>query len=288
MTSITHQTVEANGIRIHYAKAGGGPPVLLLHGWPEFWYGWRSTMPALAEAGFTAIAPDMRGFGVSDKPMTGYDKRTVATDMWVLMRNLGYERFAIVGHDWGGAPAEWLVLDHASAITKLCVMNMVYMPGMIAAGGQPPDPAVIPESWYQHFHRLPNNVAEKLVEGREDVYLGHIIRTWTKTPGAFSDDDLKKYVEAYRQPGALTGGFNYYRAMGEDVAAFAAHATTRPTTPTLVIWGMDDPVLRPSLIEGFERCFTNLKVVRIEGCGHFPQWERPDVVNPALIEFLKT
>ncbi len=288
-TSITHHEATANGIRLHYARAGEGPPVLLLHGWPEFWYGWRATMPALAEAGFTAIAPDLRGFGTSEKPPDGgYDKRTVAIDVYELMRGLGFERFAVVGHDWGGAVADWVLLDYPENVTKFCIMNMVYMPGMFAEGATmpAPDPDVIAQSWYQHFHRLPNHVAERLVEGREDVYLGHIIETWTATPGAFTAADLAAYTKAYREPGALTGGFNYYREMG-DIMLIAGHAATRPPQPTLVIWGMDDPVIRPAGIEAYERCFPNLTVVRIDGCGHFPQWERPDVVNEALIGFLK-
>lgn len=285
---ITHHDATANGVRLHYTRAGDGPAVVLLHGWPEFWYGWRKTMPALAEAGFTAIAPDMRGYGTSDKPETGYDKRTVAADIFDLMTSLGFDRFAVVGHDWGGAVAEWLLLDHPEQVTKFCIINMVYMPGMFAEGAPPPqEPDVIAQSWYQHFHRLPNHVAERLVEGREEVYLGHIIRTWSKTEGVFTEDDLARYVEAYRQPGALTGGFNYYREMGNDVLGLMAHKDTRPEQPTLVIWGMDDPVLRPTGIAAFERCFPNLTVVRIDGCGHFPAWERPDIVNEALAGFLR-
>lgn len=284
-TELTHHQIEANGITLHAVTAGAGPAVVLIHGWPEFWYSWRETIPALA-ARYRVIAPDLRGSGESDKPPAGYDKRTLAADVAALLTALGHERARVVGHDWGGAVAHRLLLDHPERVERLAILNMPYIPGILAGKGPAPSLAQTLESWYQNFHQLPE-LPEQLVAGREDLYYGHFLRHWTARPETLSAADLARYIENFRRPGNLTGGFNYYRTMyGDDIPQWAADTRRQISTSTLVLWGERDPVLPPSHLDAYPAFFTDLQVRRLPDTGHFPQWEQPTLVNQALLEFL--
>jgi pimeloyl-ACP methyl ester carboxylesterase len=198
-----HRTAVVNGIHIHYVTHGQGAPVLLLHGWPEFWYSWRKQMPVLGER-FAVIAPDMRGFGYSDKPHTGYDTRTAASDMYALARVLGHQRVSIVAHDIGARVAYRLTLDHEETVARLAVLDAT--PPHERYG--PQRPQVVRERWHSYFHQQ-GDLPEKLIEGREEIYLRHIFRDWSVNKYPISDAEVAQYVKAYSQPGALRGGFNY-------------------------------------------------------------------------------
>jgi len=168
----THRTAVVNSIHIHYVTYGQGAPVILLHGWPEFWYSWRKQIPVLGER-FEVIVPDMRGFGYSDKPHTGYDTRTAASDMYELARGLGHQRVSLVAHDIGARVAYRFTLDHEEAVARLALLDAT--PPHERYGPQMPQ--VVRERWHSYFHQQ-CDLPEKLIEGREEIYLRHIFRDW--------------------------------------------------------------------------------------------------------------
>ena len=224
-----HFTERVNGVNIHFVAQGEGEPVILLHGWPEFWYSWRNQLPVLGES-YRAIAPDMRGFGYSDKPLSGYDTRTAASDMYELARALGYEQVRLVAHDIGARVAFRFTLDHPEAVRKLALIDST--PPIEQLGNQPP--AAIRERWHSYFHQQ-LDLPEKLIEGREEIYLRHIFRDWCINKYPISDEDVAHYVKAYSQPGALRGGFSYYRAAAyEDPPDWRADAERQLDTPDAV------------------------------------------------------
>src|SRR5215471_15515921 len=159
----THRTAVVNGIHIHYVTHGQGSPVILLHGWPEFWYSWRHQIPVLAER-FEVIAPDLRGFGYSDKPLAGYDSRSAASDIYELARHLGHPRMTIVAHDIGARVAYRLTLDHEDTVERLVLLDAT--PPIQLLGSQVPQ--VIRERWHVYFHQQ-FDLPEKLLEGREEI-----------------------------------------------------------------------------------------------------------------------
>ena len=220
-TQWDHRTAAVNGINIHYVTQGTGEPVIMLHGWPEFWYGWRRQIPVLAES-YQVIVPDLRGFGYSDKPLTGYDTRTSASDIYELMRALGHEQTLMVAHDIGARVAFRFALDHEDAVKKLALLDSTPPTELLG----PQNPAVIRERWHVYFHQQ-FDLPEKLLEGKEEVYLWHILKDWSTSQYPVNEEELALYVKAYSQPGGWRGGFNYYRAMAdEDPPQWRADAET--------------------------------------------------------------
>ena len=195
---LSHHHAKLDGVTLHYVVSGRGPAVVLLHGWPQTWYEWRHIIPALAER-YTVIAPDLRGLGDSSRPETGYDKKTVANDVWQLVNGkLGHERFFVVGHDWGGPTAYALAAAHPEAVTRLAILDVV-IPGDggdFSQGGR---------RWHHQFHLTPD-LPEALTEGRERLYLSWFYRTFGHRPDAISEADIDEYLRTYTQPGAMRAG----------------------------------------------------------------------------------
>ena len=207
---VTHHRVRANGLDQHYVTAGEGPPVVLLHGFPEFWYAWRHQTPALATH-YTVIAPDLGGYGYTEKPHTGYDKRTMAADIREPMATLGYDRAAVIGHDRGARVGLRLAKDHPDFVERLAVLDNIptrvifeTMNGNLAKG-----------QWWFLFNAVPN-LPEALIAGREEIWLRHFFDQWSHDPQLMTPEDLAEYVRAYQQPGAVMGACNDYRAAAED------------------------------------------------------------------------
>ena len=282
-----HFTAQANGINIHYVAAGEGEPVILLHGWPEFWYSWRNQLPVLGQS-YRAIAPDMRGFGYSDKPLSGYDTRTAAADMYELARALGYESVRLVAHDIGARVAFRFTLDYPEAVRKLALIDST--PPIEQLGNQPP--AAIRERWHSYFHQQ-FDLPEKLIEGREEIYLRHIFRDWCINKYPISDEDVAHYVKAYSQPGALRGGFSYYRAAAyQDPPDWRSDVDRVLDTPMLFLFGVRrartaDVMGTGPLEDAWRRFFPNAVGKDLGNYGHFLQWETPEAVNRELLEFLR-
>ncbi len=223
MNEVAHHYADLGDVKIHYITAGRGPPVILLHGWPETWYEWRHIIPKLAPY-YTVIAPDLRGLGDSSRPADGYDKQTVANDIWrVAHDELGHERFLLVGHDWGGPTAFALAATHPEAVEKLAILDVV-IPGDggdFSQGGR---------RWHHPFHITPD-LPEALTKGREDIYLGWFYSNFAWKTDAFEQPAIDEYLRTYTQPGAMRAGFAYYRALPQDVAANRAPPTLHHPLP---------------------------------------------------------
>ena len=256
--------------------------VVLLHGWPQTWYEWRHIIPGLAEC-YTVIAPDLRGLGESSRPLTGYDKRTVAHDIWrVLHETLKIDRFFMVGHDWGGPTAYALTAAHRDAVRRLAILD-VTIPGCggdFSQGGR---------RWHHQFHITPD-LPEALTQGREDVYLAWFYRTFAYRHDAVGPEDLAEYVRTYGQPGAMRAGFGFYRAMAQDMADNRESiAQGKLAMPVLAMGGaVSYPHGRgrgPECGESLKRVAVNVRALTVPDCGHFIPEEQPELLLHELLAF---
>ncbi len=280
-----HRMASVNGINIHYVLEGQGNPVVLLHGWPEFWSGWRKQIPVLSRR-FQTIVPDMRGFGYSDKPLSGYDTRTAASDIYELVRQLGHQQVDIVAHDIGVRVAYRFALDHEETVRRLVLLDST--PPLEQLG--PQSPAVVRERWHSYFHQQ-FDLPEKLIEGREEVYLRHILRDWTVNKYPPTNEEIEEYVKAYSQPGALRGGFSYYRAAAyEDPPHWQADAGRQLPQQVLFLYGSRR--IRTAEAQGagpledaWRGAFPNVQGKDMGNYGHFLQWETPEDTNREIMDF---
>jgi len=281
-----HRMAAVNGINIHYVIEGQGAPVVFIHGWPEFWYGWRRQIPVLSER-YQVIVPDLRGFGYSDKPLHGYDTKSAASDIYELVQQLGHQQVSIVAHDIGVRVAYRFALDHEETVSRMVFLDST--PPMEQLG--PQAPSVVRERWHSYFHQQ-FDLPEKLIEGREEVYLRHIFKDWTINKYPPSATEVAEYVRAYSQPGALRGGFSYYRAAAyEDPAHWQADASRVLQTPVLFLYGSRRVNTAQAsgagpLDDAWRSVFPKVRGKDMGNYGHFLQWEAPDEVNRELISFL--
>jgi len=281
-----HHEAVINGVRLHYVSAGRGPLVVLLHGFPEFWYTWRHQIPALAAAGYRVIAPDMRGYNTSEKPLgvAAYRIETLADDVLGLIQHAGEQRATVVGHDWGGGVAWTVPVRAPAAVEKLIVLNAPH-PGTFLRELR--SPTQLLKSSYMLFFQLPW-LPEALFRARHFRLLERTLRTDPVHSGAFSDDEIRRFKRALAQPGALTATLNYYRALLRQSPRTAAHSIQRVETPTLLIWGEQDRYLGPRLSEGLEKWVPNIRVARIPNASHWVQNDTPEQVNALMLEFLRS
>lgn len=283
MTDTKGHTIHANGIRQHYLEAGAGAPVILLHGFPFTNYTWRHQMPELSKR-YRVVAPDLRGYGETDKPASGYDKRNMARDLRELMRALGIEKIALVGHDRGARVATRFAKDHPEAIDRLVVMDNV--PTRIIARDF--DFARMAKTYWLFLFHLKLDLPEILITGREEQWLRHLYSEWCYNPHAISGEAFETYVAAYRSPGAVRGALADYRASAEDLAQDVADADVKIACPTLSVWGAEfDGVGKlfdmPAI---WSEMATHLRTFEVPQSGHVPQEEQPGLVNELLIDFL--
>lgn len=284
VSELEHHFIEVNGVRLHYAAQGEGPLVILLHGFPECWYSWRHQMPALADAGFRAVAPDMRGYNLSDKPKRGYDIETLVDDVVALGRALGGgdARVHLAGHDWGGVVAWQVAWRHPGLLKSLTIMNAPH-PSAFAQHARR-SPRQMLKSSYMLFFQAPRLPEWALTRNRAAA-IANAFRRAAARPDAFSEADLDVYREAMLRPGAATATLNYYRqAIRQGSKVLPA---TPIAVPTLVLWGEDDPVLGSNLNDDLERWVKNVTIRTIAGCGHWTQQERPDVVTREMLDWLR-
>ena len=279
---LRHAFVEANGVRFHYAEQGSGPLVLLLHGFPECWYSWRLQLPALAAAGFRAVAPDMRGYNLSDKPRSGYNIEQLTGDVVALAAALGEERAHVVGHDWGGIIAWQVAWRHPEFVRSLVVMNAPH-PAAFARYVRGNVRQLLKSS-YMLFFQIPG-VPEWLLRRNRAAAIASAFRRSAGRPGVFSPEDLDVYREAFLRPGAARCTLNYYRqAIRQGPRALPQGPIV---VPSLVLWGEADPVLQRGMNDRLGEWVKNLTFKPIPGCGHWTQQERPDVVNSELVSWLR-
>ncbi|MBB4638323.1 alpha/beta fold hydrolase [Longimicrobium terrae] len=277
----THHQAVVNDVRLHWVEAGDGPLVVLLHGFPEFWYGWRKQIPALAAAGFRVVAPDLRGYNLSAKPagIRPYRVQALVDDVAALIHHLGARQAHVVGHDWGGIVAWWLAMVHPECIDRLAVLNAPHPPAFSREIRR--NPKQMLASWYAGFFQLPA-LPEAALRARDYAALLGIFRAESVRPGAFSEDDLQRYRESASQPGALTAMLNYYRA----ATRYRPPPTRIIPHDTLLIWGVRDQALTIELTEGLEAWAPRLRIERIPEASHWVASEYPDPVNQLLTGFL--
>jgi pimeloyl-ACP methyl ester carboxylesterase len=284
---IRHERIRTNGVELHVARSGRGLPVVLLHGFPGFWYSWQRQIGPLASAGFSVWAVDLRGYNLSDKPpgCAAYRLRHLVEDVAGLIRVSGASRAHVVGHDWGGVVAWVLAGVHPELLDRLVILNAPHPKIYLE---QVRKPRQMLRSWYVLFFQLPR-LPEWLLSAKRFSALRRAFRPPFAKEGAFSEADIERYVEALAKPGALTAAINYYRAnylasLRPDATALAGSAHI--DVETLIVWGERDTALVPELLDGIERFAPRVRIHRMPEAGHWVQNEAPDEVNRLLIDFL--
>ncbi len=286
MLNIPHETrfVEINNVRLHLLLAGpqNGPPVILLHGFPEFWYGWRRQIPALAAAGYRVIVPDQRGYNLSDAPPRVADYRidTLAADIIGLMDALGLATTCLVGHDWGAAVAWTVAMLYPQRVKKLGILNVPHPAVMMRFIRNSPKQMI--KSWYIGFFQIPG-LADWLL--RQNNYAGviNMLRASGK-PTTFRAEDLEAYRNAYANAGGLTGMINWYRALMCHRPAMPHDV--RVKMPVLILWGKNDVALSYEMAaESLKLCLQR-QLLAFEDATHWVQHDAAEAVNRALMEFI--
>ena len=269
-----HRMAEVNGVRLHYVIGGRGPAVVLLHGFPETWYAWRGVMPALAEE-HTVIAPDLRGIGESSLEESGYDKETLAEDVYGLVRSLGFEEVSVVGHDMGAMTAYAYAREHREETSRLVLMGAA-LPGF---GLEEFMDFSEPKGGRYHlvFFQQPG-VPERLIRGRERYYLGR----FTGGEDVVGAEALDEYVRAYSRPGRLGAALGQYRAIYGDAEDNREKAMPKLEMPVLALGcGSAEPALGSA-----RRVAENVEAGVVEDAGHYLHEERPEEVADRLLGFL--
>jgi pimeloyl-ACP methyl ester carboxylesterase len=275
-----HHFANVNGTRIHYVSGGAGPAIVLLHGWPLSWREWRGIMPTLTGAGFTVIAPDLRGLGDSDKPTTGYDKKTVADDIREIVRGLGFNTMDLVGTDIGMMVAVSWALHYPTDLRRLVLAESL-IPGFgleermnPATGGY----------WHFGFHAQVD-LATMLTEGKEAAYLGNSWTMFSPLKG-ITEHDRAEFLRTYGNPDGMRAGFRHYAAMLDDGKANRQAFDHKLTMPVLVLnAGLGIP--QEQTLEGVEQVFARVAHDKVLLAGHAFSADRPDWTAQRILDFLQ-
>jgi pimeloyl-ACP methyl ester carboxylesterase len=297
---LSHEYADVNGVRLHYARAGNGPLIVFLHGFPEFWYEWKNQLVEFSRD-HTAVAPDMRGYNLSSKPadLSAYQVPQLVDDVRALtselMKSTGGSTFTLVAHDWGGVVAWVFAALHPDMLDKLVIVNAPHptLFGKLLSE----DPAQQRASQYMLMFRGPQ--AEATLSANSYGMLTSMVLGAGLKDGTVTEADKKMYVDAWSQPGALTGGLNYYRASAIGPPPAAAGGTTAPSgdpppeppalivrVPTLVIWGEKDTALLINNLNGLDRVVPTLTIKRVPEGTHWVVREKPAEVNGLIREFV--
>jgi len=280
--TFAHHTAKVNDVRLHYVIGGKGEPLVLLHGFPTTWYEWRHVMPMLAER-YTVIVPDMRGLGDSSKPLTGYDARTVADDIYQLVGKLGFKRIFLVGHDIGAPVAYAYAAAHPADVRRLAVLELV----LAGAGLEELISKASPALWHFSFQAT-RDLPEALVEGKERLYLSVFLRPFTYNPAAITEDAMDEYVRTYSAPGGMRAGFEYYRAIPQVAKQTKENMKTKLRIPVLALAGehsLGNPALGDPARTSIQLLAENVRYGAIENCGHWIPEERPTYLVQQLLNF---
>jgi epoxide hydrolase 4 len=282
---LEHSFIESNGIHLHVVTAGDslGKAVVLLHGFPEFWYGWRHQIPALVAAGYRVIVPDQRGYNLSDKPkgVHAYHTEILAQDVIGLLDHFGIEKVNLAGHDWGAAVAWGVAISFPERVDRLAILNV-------------PHPAVMREtlrtsvrqmlkSWYIGFFQIPG-IPEMVLRSNRFAATGRLLVSSGK-PGTFSAADLAEYKTAWAQPGAMTAMINWYRAVFRERVSLKSDFQVH--IPTLILWGKRDVALGAEMAQRSIELCDDGRLMYFENASHWIQHDESDEVNRQLIHFLE-
>ncbi len=279
--NITFGRAEVNGIRIYYRIAGSGEPVVLLHGFPETSNAWRKVMPALA-AHYTVLAPDLRGFGDSDRPDDGYDKRTVAEDVHQLVQQLGLGPINLVSHDVGMMVAYAYASAYPAEVRRLVLMEAA-LPGLGLEKLYDADK--YPRMYHLPLFEAPNGLAEALITGREKMFVRHFMQQQAYNTAALEDDVLEGYADRLAAPGALHAGIAYFRAHKMDAEHNRDHAKTKLSMPVLTVGGTAS--FGADLEGEIRPLVNNMRTVMVEDCGHYLAEEQPQRLVHELLSFFR-
>ncbi len=280
--TFSHHLVSVNGIQLHYVIGGQGDPIVLLHGFPQSWYEWRHIMQALAK-NYTVVVPDLRGFGDSSKPVTGYDGKTTAEDIYQLTSQLGFNQIFLVAHDVGAQTAYSYASVHPNNVTKLVIMDFPY-PGFL-----PPEFGENGPWWFA-FHQTPN-LPEYLVEGKEREYISWFMKGLAYNPSAITEKDIDIFANHFAAPGTAHGAFEHFRAFSVDAEQNKESAKNKITMPVLALGGDIYPALGGDIpgnfaLSSLQSLATDVKGVTVPFSGHWIPEERPDFVLNQLFKFL--
>lgn len=279
-----HETFQVGDLRMHAVIEGpeDAPLVVMLHGFPEFWYSWRHQIKALAAAGYRVVAPDQRGYNLTDR-RGPYDIFTLSADVAGLIRALGHEKAAVAGHDWGGAIAWVFGARYPDVAEKLIVCNAPHPSAVIRAWRSLYLPQIL-RSWYMLVFQIPG-LPERLMSANDYELLARNLKKDTK--GALSDEELSYFKRAWSQPGALTAGINWYRALFRSwTQGHLKNLTVH--VPALLIWGDEDAFLTTQTAEWTRQHVPNLTLKYIRGASHWVQQDSPETVNRYMLDFLKS
>lgn len=268
---------QIGGIQLHYVEEGTGPLVVMLHGFPESWYSWRKQIPALAAAGFRVIAPDLRGYNQSTRPLDvdAYKLSNVVGDIaGLILQNGG--RATVVGHDWGGYAAWYLAMMHPSLVERLVILNAPHPKALAREMHRSLEQKL--RLSYQVFFNIPL---------LSDVAVRLLLPALARRMGRFTNAEIGEYKKAWRQPHAIWAMLAYYRALFRHRAELRK-LLSRIDAPTLLIFGERDPVFTLATLGGIENEVPNLRVERIASAGHFVQTDAPEIVNQLMVNFLRT
>ncbi|BAU64435.1 alpha/beta hydrolase fold protein [Stanieria sp. NIES-3757] len=276
--------VHTNGINLHYVTQGEGKLMLMLHGFPEFWYSWRHQISEFSRD-YKVVALDLRGYNKSDKPkdIEAYKMSELTKDIEGVIRKLGYESCILVGHDWGGAIAWSFAYDHPEMVDKLIILNLPH-PAKFAQGLRSPQQLL--KSSYIFLFQLPL-LPELIIQSNDYELISSAFTNMAVDKSAFSQEDLEAYKDAAAKRGALTAMLNYYRNIFDN--SFLTNNQQQwkmLDLPTLMIWGENDTALGKELSYGTEEYVSDFQIKYIPNCSHWVQQERPELVNQYMHEFL--
>ena len=283
-SELRHENIATNGIHLHVVQAGpeDGPLVILLHGFPEFWYGWAGQIDALVDAGFRVWVPDQRGYNLSDKPkrVRAYHLDELATDIFGLISAAGVEKAHVVGHDWGAAVVWWMGLLNPEPLDRLVTVNVphpvVMKRHLLSSFAQ------LRKSWYMFFFQLPW-MPERVMLGN-DCAQGKRLLKGASNEGSFDDEDLELYQKAWEQPDAVRSMVNWYRAAFRFLPS---PSEMRVTVPMMLIWGTNDIALGEEMAQPSIGLCDQGRLEKIKGASHFVQHDEPERVGALIREFLE-
>ncbi|MCJ7703481.1 MAG: alpha/beta hydrolase [Anaerolineales bacterium] len=289
--SLEYKMISTNGVNLHVVFAGpqDGKAVILLHGFPEFWRGWKKQIEPLASAGYRVIVPDQRGYNLSDKPkyVSAYHIDILVRDITGLMDTLGHERAFIVGHDWGAAVAWQLATYYSGRVEKLGILNVPHPVVMVQTLRK--SIRQLRKSWYMFFFQIPWLPEWSL--GRNNAQGASELLHRSGKPGTFTDEDLVHYRQAWTQPGALTAMVNWYRSairsgLGNNFKS--ALILPRISVPTLMLWGKQDGALSCEMAQPSIDLCTDGNLIFFEEATHWVQHDEPEKVADHLLEFFRS